>query len=543
VFFASFVAAAPPKLDGILPAGVQRGGSAVVTFSGDFPNWPPKVWVDRAGVTITPEKEKGKCRVEAAADATPGVAWVRAYDDTGASVLRPLMIGVLAEAVEAEPNDAPATAQTIPPRSVVDGKLAKANDVDAFRVKLARGETLVAAIEAQRLFGSPMDAVLQVCELRERQGSSVGPAKIEAFVLEQNHDAVGLDPLVACTAPRDGEYLVRLFAFPSEPNSNIGFSGAETYLYRLTITTGGFVHQTLPLAVSRNEATDVRLLGWNLPETILRVQIAPAASPAELFAVAFHPDAAGTVLLPRVELPSIVAEPGRTLDDPQAIAAPCVVSGLIDKPGGSTVFRVDAAKGKPLRLKVETQSLGSPLLPGLTIHDTDGKRVAESEGTKADRDFEFTFMPPADGAHRVTLRDLATTGGPRSVFRLTVAPPLADFSLTLAADTFTLPAGKTLEIPVAIDRQNGFDEAIDIQALDPPPGIVAEVVASQAKGESAKSVKLVLKRAEGNAEPLAGPLRIIGRSTGPRSLARPATFALPAPLPGRHTAAWLTAPK
>jgi hypothetical protein len=303
------------------------------------------------------------------------------------------------------------------------------------------------------------------------------------------------------------------------------------------------VRQALPLAAPRKEAVGVRLLGWNLPETMQRGTLAPPASPAEMFATAFHPDAAGTVPLARSDLAVLLAEPGRAADDPQMVAVPSVVSALIEKPGGSVVLRFDAAKGKLVRVKVETQSLGSPLIPIALIHDAGGKQVAESQGMRADREFELNFMPPADGAYHLRLRDLGTTGGPHSVFRLTLAPPQADFALTLAADTFTLAAGQPLEIPITIDRQNGFDEPIEVAALDLPTGLTAETITSQPKDGSAKSVKLLLKRAEGNAEPISVPLAIVGRSTGTKAFSRPATFALPTPFTGRHTVAWVTGAK
>ena len=73
---------------------------------------------------------------------------------------------------------------------------------------LKRGQTLVAALKGHRL-GSPMDAVLQV----------VSPA---GFVLSQNDDGAGLDPRLVFEATEAGRYVVRGFAFPSEPNSTIG---------------------------------------------------------------------------------------------------------------------------------------------------------------------------------------------------------------------------------------------------------------------------------------------------------------------------------
>ena len=96
--------------------------------------------------------------------------------------------------------------------TTVNGRLAKAGDVDGFAVSLTRGQTLVASLEAERPLGSPMDAVLQV----------VSP---EGLVLAQNDDDVGRDPRIVFEAPSTGTYIVRLFAFPAKPDSSIRFAG------------------------------------------------------------------------------------------------------------------------------------------------------------------------------------------------------------------------------------------------------------------------------------------------------------------------------
>ncbi len=83
---------------------------------------------------------------------------------------------------------------------------------------LRAGQTLVASVAAHGTLGSPMDAVLQIC-------SSDG------FVLRQNDDFHGLDPQLVFDAPRDGKYVIRIFAFPASPNSSISFSGKPSYVY------------------------------------------------------------------------------------------------------------------------------------------------------------------------------------------------------------------------------------------------------------------------------------------------------------------------
>src|SRR5882724_7781592 len=74
---ANVVLAAPAKLNNFFPAGCQRGESVTVTAAGEFSTWPVQIWSDRAGITATAEKDKGKLKIQVAADAIPRVYWVR----------------------------------------------------------------------------------------------------------------------------------------------------------------------------------------------------------------------------------------------------------------------------------------------------------------------------------------------------------------------------------------------------------------------------------------------------------------------------------
>ena len=226
---AGSISAAPPKVNYLFPAGAQRGQTASVTASGEFTNWPLQVWADRPGLTATCEKDKGKLKVEIAAEAVPGTYWLRLYDSEGAAAMRPFVVGTLPEVTEDETNDLPAKPQAVDARVVINGRLAKSGDVDGYRVELKEGQTLVASTVGHSILGSPMDCVLQIAELVSRQTSSVSGSQpqVEAVVVAQNHDAVGLDPQLSYTAPRDGRYLVRVFAFPSEPDSSIRFAGGD----------------------------------------------------------------------------------------------------------------------------------------------------------------------------------------------------------------------------------------------------------------------------------------------------------------------------
>jgi hypothetical protein len=167
--------------------------------------------------------------------------------------------------------------------------------------------------------------------------------------------------------------------------------------------------------------------------------------------------------------------------------------------------------------------------------------VAQNDDAGRDsREAELTFNAPADGDYRLAVRDLHRQGGPRFVYRITAGPPQSGFALKLAADAFTLAAGKSVEIPITVGRQGGFSEEIEVSLANLPEGITAEPVKSAGKGDSAKAVKLKL-----TATPDAsfnGPIRIIGRTPGESPQSRIAAAPL-ASLGAAIEDVWLTVTK
>src|SRR5262245_60300532 len=291
--------AAPPTVIYLFPAGAQRGTTVEVTAAGSFDPWPVEAWCSARGVTIQPGKTKGKLSVTVAPEAPLGTCWVRLHNADGASRLCPFVISALTEVLEKEPNDDPRKPQALPGDCVVNGRLARSEDVDHFALPLRKGQTLVASLLSNRVLGSPMDGVLRV----------LAP---DGFVVAENNDFHGLDPHVVVAVPRDGTYVVRLFAFPATPDASVRFAGGDSFLYRLTLTTAAFADHPFPLAVSKGDSGKVRLLGWNLPDTA-------------------ETEVASETPLVRVEPhPTVVEQKPNYRDKPQAIELPMTVSGHID---------------------------------------------------------------------------------------------------------------------------------------------------------------------------------------------------------------------
>lgn len=511
--------AAPPKVTSLYPAGGARGSSTTITAAGEFATWPVKAWCDEPGLSLEAEKEKGKFKATIAADATPGVALVRIYSDEGSASLRPFMIGAIPEAEDTEANDSPERAQSVTLPVTVNGRLAKPGDVDAFAFELKAGQTVAASLLANQVLGSPMDGVLQIGRIRE-----LGPAveRVEAVVLENNDDARGLDPHAVFTANEDGRYLVRIFAFPAETNASITFAGAETYIYRLTITSGGCIDHPLPLALTRGKATDLELRGWNLSGDLAKSHWSGNSSD-ERGAAIFRPDVTGAWRLPVVDLRSVVADPAASVANPQQIELPVVISGEIAAAREADAFRFAAKKGMKIRVGVESRRLGFALDPVITIRDASGKTVSEADdGAQGDRDPAITFTAAADGDYTAVIRDLHHQGGLRYAYRMSLTEVAPDFTLS-APDAHVVAAGKTATIEVTVNRQEGFSEPIELNVMGMPEGVTASPVTSPPSGAEGKLVKLVLTAKEG-AMPWQGPIRVAAESKGATAWKRWATY-------------------
>src|SRR5262249_60175195 len=116
-----------------------------------FAIWPARLRRAEPGLAPAAPSDKGRLPIAAAPEARVGVHWLRLFDEEGATVVRPLVVGTLPEVAETEPNDDPTKPQRLDSSCVtVNGKLSRSGDVDGFAVPLQKGQTLGAALQATR---------------------------------------------------------------------------------------------------------------------------------------------------------------------------------------------------------------------------------------------------------------------------------------------------------------------------------------------------------------------------------------------------------
>lgn len=516
-----------PHWETLFPSGARQGSTCILTIvGGHFDSWPVATWTDGPDLSLralegqdkkqdndpsetepetTKQPEVRQLEITVQPDARPGVRWLRLHDDSGVTSLRPFIVGTLPEVQEQEPNDSIAEPQKLDTSTVVvNGRLEKKADTDTFAIQLQRGQTLVAHLVANEILRSPMDGILQV-------------SSTDGAILGQNHDSRGADPRLVFTAPSTDTFIVQCFAFPERASWNIAFDGGENYVYRLTLTTQGFVDHLYPPICDASQPTQVEPVGWNIPAGARRLQTAQL-SPLEADEI-FHSDLGNTALLRWVSFPVFVEPQDSQGRQPLICQPPCWVSGVIAEPEETDVYEFDLEKGKTVSFRVDARDAGSPLDAVLTFHDANGKQMERNDDVKQSRDSALAYGIKEEGRYRLEIFDLHRRGGKRYVYTIKASQGDPDFELTLGEKLFTIQAGGTIEIPVEVKRIDGFDGVIEVTATSLPPGVTATTALSEGKGDSAG--KVTLKLTATSEEPRSsGAFRVVGTTTEPRALTR-----------------------
>ena len=152
------------------------------------------------------------------------------------------------------------------------------------------------------------------------------------------------------------------------------------------------------------------------------------------------------------------------------------------------------------------------------------------------RDGELVFAIAAAGDYRLTVSDLHLQGGPRFLYRLRGTLALPDYALSLAADAFSVAAGEQLEIPVKVDRLNGFNQPVVVHLDGLPSALQVEPVTSPVDGDLSKEVKLILKAGD---MPFAGPIQVTGSVAGAENFGRQAVATITGRM-AKTSQPWLT---
>lgn len=456
------------QLDRFFPPVVATGESTTVVAEGKFPSWPVTVESTRDDIQITVGKESGKLELKVPQEAAPGVVWVRLFDSKSASQLVPILVSQFAVTEEKEPNDERRHASPLESPAVVAGRLRTGGDSDCYRITVRKDMPLVVSATAHQVLRSPMDAVLQVTDPRGN-------------VLAQSDDQRGLDPQIVYTPDADQELLIRIFAFPATPNSTVGFGGSPAYVYVLDVTQGPFLDH------AATHGTQASSFGYQIKQGApVKVQKADEFCPP----IAYLPDAMGWCFLGKE-----TTDASHYYHEPFDAKLPAVVFGHIRRPKEVHTISFAVNAGTKYRAEVRSKADGFLLDSKLEVIESKSGAVLASNDdvSRGGYDAAVEFTAKSDGTVDLKLTEMLEAFGPRHFYRLSVHPVAPSCKLSVAADRFVLSSDKPLEIPVAVKREFGFSSKVRVEVQGLPEGVTCEPVVSEAKGDTAKSVKLLLK--------------------------------------------------
>ncbi len=457
----------------MLGPGVEASGTIgrvdTVWFEGPIVPLP-----DSQQVEDYPKDYAGKVTI--APDAPTGPRAWRVWTAQGASGSLPFVVGDLPEVVERE-ADGEAVPELVAIPVTVNGRIFPREDVDLWSFPLRAGEVLTARVAAGRL-GSPLDPWLEALDPDGRRVAESTPTPASAS-----------DAGLGFVAPRDGTYVIRIH--------DVNVKGGQNFVYRLTLTAGPRIARVFPMGGRRGSvvtfaAEGLGLSGRDEPVTLPEEGAGSGPGPAVVKI------AGGSAIIEVDDLPGASeSEPNDEPTRATLLPVPGVGDGRIGRGGDVDVWALPVEKGRSYVLDVRAARLGSSLDALLTLTGPDGKEVARAEGVGASGgDPSLTFQASGGGTYFARVADrFRSRGGPAWAYRLRLAEaPPADYRLSLAADTLSVPRGGPARLKVDVERRGGFDGPIALEVEGLPEGVSAEKVAI---GPKAVTVDLPIQATPG----------------------------------------------
>ena len=263
---AASVGLAAPRLENMMPHGVQRGTETEITLYGVNLSDAEELLIYDQGIQVTSfvpsedEKTKGrevKVKLKVDPNAPLGSHRVRVRSRTGLSNLQNIYVGALPIVEEKEPNSEFATPQAIPNDSCVHGRVDN-EDVDYYVVEAKKGERLTAEVYGLRLglssggnFFDPYVAIMNAAR----------------FELSANDDSalVWNDGIASIIVPEDGKYIIQI--------RDAAYTGDGRAYYLLNIGKFPRPRGIIPAGGKPGEKVAVKFLGDIGGEFVQEVQL------------------------------------------------------------------------------------------------------------------------------------------------------------------------------------------------------------------------------------------------------------------------------
>lgn len=526
-----------PQLLSVFPPGAKAGDTVEITCAGHGFDGNEKLFFSAKGfsaeavgtATVAKQPQQNqpsatmKFKVTVPKDVT-GTHDVRLVTKNGLSNPRAFVVGSMTDVNETEPNSDVGQAQKIELDTTVNGVISAPTDVDyvTFKAK-ARQNVVVYCLTTS---------------IDSRAQADLMVTTTDGKVLASNRGYRGGDAVLDFKAPTDGDYLVRVSQFAYT-------TGGYDHFYRLTVTTEEWVDALYPplagslvvTPLTRN-GPGIKIMGGarNLDGKLLSSRL--LSPTAAMIDAVDHPRSApgGNLLFPAQEPVILDNEKNTTTDTAQAVEVPCDIAGRILKKSDRHWYSFKAKKGEVWTLEVFAERIGSPVDAYFVLTDDKGKVITEQDDgadslspnqfyTKGDDPARYKFTVPADGTYKVMVstREAGVQFGVRDQYVLRIAKEKPDFRLAVMPftphllDAGSLAKGGAAVFNVYVFRFDGFNDAIDLSAINLPKGVkcpAQSIGAGQTRG-------VLVLTADASAEEWEGFVKIQGSAGDLKHTARP----------------------
>ena len=293
------------------------------------------------------------------------------------------------EQAEMEPNDSRDKANHVAIPVTINGVLEKPGDVDYFSFEAQAGQTLVFDVAARSIKSKAVPRLT----LYDSGGK---------LLSDKSQTDVNSDPLVAYKFAAAGRYVVRI--------DDRMMAGGKENRYRLSIGPFPYVLGCFPLSVPASAATEVELIGDNIPPgTKVKIQ---AAAPGE---ITVPIDAAkfrsrGEIKVIVSDLPEAIATAANDSPDKATpIAAPGSACGRIHahpagQPAEANFYRFESKAAQQWIIETDAARRGSPIDTRIDVLGADGRPI-ERLLLQAVRDSYINFKPINSGSSQPRLKN------------------------------------------------------------------------------------------------------------------------------------------
>ena len=486
------IAQLAPEIGYVYPSGGKAGTTTDVKIGGY--DWTPDMQVfvhdprikleivGRPGEVLVPAPPywfgaKGRgpawplprefpARLTIPADVPPGIVRFQVANANGASPVGFFHVSDLAEIAENPARQTPQRLADLP--VIISGQIRLIEEVDRYEFLATKAGPITIELIARRL-SSPLHGLFKV---RDEQGQ----------VVVDVADTEGNDLAVTFMVRAGAKYTLSLH--------DLDFAGDRSYVYRLAIVPGPRIVAAYPAAGRRGTTQPVEFVGPGIAtgadrlESITRDVAIPAT--AELAA---FPYVLETPVGPSRPISMLISDLLETTEasgvrETQVAQLPCAITGSIESRFGADRYVIQLKTGEAWRIEAQTQEIGSPLDPELTLIGPDGKMISASDDGPGTTSAQLFVTAAADGPHTLVIADRSGKSGRRDAnYRLVVEQQREDFAITCPAQ-MAAPLGGTFKVAVKATRLGGFKGAVQLSLAGLPPGVTAPAEMTIAEGKT-----------------------------------------------------------